>query len=122
MLGRGPTVNKDSAERLTRDDQWFRYWMPYCFQKLEVGGRNHIYLPVNRDYKPLGITSKDHVDYYAYLPQAVVFSADPHTFDGIWFHKETLHLYEDVASSRVDYFARLERLLSRVVKLYAKSN
>ena len=96
--------------------------MPYCFKKLEVEGRNYVYLPLNRDYKPLGITSKEDVDYDAYLSQAVMFSVDPHTFDGIWFHKETLHLYEDVASSRVDYFERLERLLSQEVRLYSKSN
>ena len=115
-------MKKDSATRLTRPDQWFRYWMPYCFEKLEVGSRTHVYLPLNRNYKPLGITSMEWVDYITYLPQAVVFSADPHTFDGIWFYRDTLHLYEDVELSRVDYFLRLERLLSRVVKLHAKLN
>ena len=96
--------------------------MPYCFQKLEVADRAHVYLPVNRNYKPLGVTDEEWVDYDTYLPQAVVFSADPRRFDGIWLDNETLHLYEDAVSSRVDYFARLEKLLSRVVKLYAKSN
>ena len=116
-------MEENRAGRLTHDDQWFRYWMPYCFQKLEVGGRKHVYLPLNRDYKPLGITSKDFVSYDDYLKQAVVFSADPHTFDGIWNkkdNKEKLYMYEDAYSTRVNYFARLERLLSRVVKLYAK--
>ena len=122
MLGWEATVKTDRARRLTRNDQWFRHWMPYCFKKLEVRGRNHVYLPVNRDYKPLGITSKEDVDYDAYLSQAVMFSVDPHEFDNIWFDKESLHLYEDVASSRVDYFERLERLLSQEVRLYSKSN
>ena len=25
--------------------------MPYCFKELEVEGRKHVYLPLNRDYK-----------------------------------------------------------------------
>ena len=91
-------------------------------RRIEEPERNHVYLPVNRNYKPLGITPAEWVDYDTYLSQAVVFSANPHTFDDIWFHNETLHFYEDVVSSRVDYFARLEWLLSRVVKLHAKSN
>ena len=115
-------MKKDNAIRLTRQGQWFRYWMPYCFKKLEVGRHAHVYLPLNRNYKPLGITSGEWVNYDTFLPQAVVFSADPHSFDGIWFHRETLHLYEDAVPSRMDYFARLERLLSREVKLHAKLN
>ena len=118
---KGRTVEENRAGRLTHDDQWFRYWMRYCFQKLEVGGRKHVYLPLNRDYKPLGITSKELFDSYDdYLPQTVVFSADPHTFKGIWIKEEALYMYTDSPLSRVDYFARFERLLSRVVKLHAK--
>ena len=115
-------MQKDSAERLTRMDQWFRYWLPYSFVKLETTNHNHVYLPVNRNYKPLGVTSDDWVDYEDFIDQAVIFSADPHTFANVWFHRDTLHLYEDVVSSRVDYFQRLERLLSRSVKLFQRSN
>ena len=115
-------MQSSSAERLTRLDQWFRYWMPYSFFKLEVADHNHVYLPVNRNYKPLGVTSDDWVDYEDFIEQAVVFSADPHTFDEVWFHRDTLHLYEDVITSRVDYFKRLERLLGRSVKLFEQAN
>src|SRR5438552_14461888 len=34
--------------------QWFRYSMPYQFVRLSPSGRAHIYLPLNRNYKPLG--------------------------------------------------------------------
>ena len=51
MLGWEATVKTDRARRLTRNDQWFRHWMPYCFKELEVEGRKHVYLPLNRDYK-----------------------------------------------------------------------
>ena len=44
-------MKTDRARRLTRNDQWFRHWMPYCFKELEVEGRKHVYLPLNRDYK-----------------------------------------------------------------------
>ena len=44
-------MKTDRARRLTRNDQWFRHWMPYCFTELEVEGRKHVYLPLNRDYK-----------------------------------------------------------------------
>ena len=115
-------MQSDNAKRLTRMDQWFRYWLPYSFVKLETANRKHVYLPVNRNYKPLGVTSGERVDYDDFTWQAVIFSADPHTFDNVWFRRDTLHLYEDVISSRLDYFQRLERLLSRSVKLFERSN
>ena len=115
-------MNEKNANRLTDLDQWFRYWMPYTYEKIEVPKFRHVYLPLNRNYKPLGILSGDWVDYEDYLHQAVRFSSDPHTFDGVWYSPETLHLYEDATKSRIDYFARLERLFTRSLKLYRHSD
>jgi len=115
-------MESDSAERLTMMDQWFRYWLPYSFFKLETANRDHVYLPVNRNYKPLGVTSDEWVDYENFTKQAVVFSADPHTFENVWVDQEPLYLYGEAISSRVDYFQRLERLLSSSVKLFERSN
>ena len=115
-------MSNASAERLTDPEQWFSCWMPYCFMKVDVSGRRHVYLPVNREYKPLGITSSDWVDYEDYLSQAVVFSSNPQSFEGIWHEQDddgdALYLYAPDGPSRVDYFARLERLMSRSIKLF----
>ena len=115
-------MHKSGAERLTKMDQWFRYWLPYSFVKLDVTNRKHVYLPVNRNYKPLGITSGEWINYEDFADQAVIFSADPHTINNVWYSPATLHLYGDAISSRLDYFQRLERLLSRSMKLFGPSN
>jgi hypothetical protein len=56
-------MNKKAAARLTGMTRFFRYWMPYTFTKLEVNKRKHVYLPLNRNYKPLGVLSLETVDY-----------------------------------------------------------
>jgi hypothetical protein len=87
--------------------------MPYCFQKLERPG--HVWLPLNRNYKPLGFFSAQHVDYDAHAHMAAKFAKDPSGFDGIWERhrqKDCLWLYSDTAASRLDYFERFERLCS----------
>ena len=45
-------MKKTEARKLAHGDRWFRYWMPYCFAKLDGHGRRHVYLPLNRNYKP----------------------------------------------------------------------
>ena len=53
-------MNVQQAHNLSDYDHWFRYWMPYKFiqvPRTEVGNKyKHVYLPLNRNYKPLGIT------------------------------------------------------------------
>lgn len=115
-------LTRDDAQRLTFSDQWFRYWFPYQFVKLEVPKPKHVYLPLNRDYKPLGVTTGDWVEYEDYLHQAVIFARDPHKFENVWHYTEGLYLYEDAQSSRLDYFQRLERLLRHSPKLFGISN
>jgi hypothetical protein len=104
----------------TAPGQWFRYCMPYEFALLKATRlRSPLYLPVNRDYKPLGLSkgSVGFVDYEDYVLQAVTFSRDPHALEGIWMPNEQgrLFLYDDGGDSRKDYFARLDKLSAYVV-------
>lgn len=32
-----------------------------------LAGRKHVYLPLNRNYKPLGVTARDRLDYMSYI-------------------------------------------------------
>ena len=111
------------ASKLTYREHWFRYHMPYTFEHLTVrkyvlpGGKvamlplknKHVYLPLNRDYKPLGFYGRRiWVDYNDYYKQAIVFSRDPKTFDGVWWNiqENGLFMYDDWQDSRKDYFQR----------------
>jgi hypothetical protein len=74
------------------------------------------FLPLNRNYKPLGIIAGDHVDYRDYaLSHGVKFARDPSKLTGIWHNRsddgEQLWLYADNPATRTDYFARLERIM-----------
>jgi hypothetical protein len=95
--------------------------MPYLFQKLEHPKIKHFYIPLNRNYKPLGILGKDWVDYSSYSnSHGVAFSSDPSKISGVWLPSEiegSLYLYEDSIQSRRDYFERFERLMARTIKI-----
>ena len=104
-------MNCSEVIRLRRNS-WFRVCLPYHYAPLKPApGAKHIYLPVNRNYKPLGIRSREWVDYEEFRAQAVVFATDPHKFEGIWSDLERLYLYSDNYATLTDYFARLEQLM-----------
>lgn len=90
-----------AAGRISDTDGWCRYWLPYCFQELSAN-RRHVYLPLNRNYKPLGVVSPKWVNYNDHIDQAVVFASDPHTFPDVWTgtHPDKLYLYTDGTASR----------------------
>lgn len=102
-------------------DHWFRFWMPYLFQKMDHPKIKHFYLPLNRNYKPLGAVSKDWVEYEAFqFSNGVAFSSDPAQIRDIWLpgkNTELLYLYDDTTESRRDYFKRFERLMARSIKI-----
>jgi hypothetical protein len=113
-----------TAGSIALTDLWFRYWMPYCFQKLtdvDAGRHKHVYLPLNRNYKPLGQTSRQRVRYEDYVDQAMIFPTDPANYP-IWTSSRNgiFWLYTDSASSRVDYFARFGWLMGQKVRLVGK--
>jgi hypothetical protein len=112
--------------RLSIRNLLFRVAMPYCFHKIDAPGAKDVYLPLNRNYKPLGYAGpqgsslSSWVDYKDYLHQAVVFSRDPSTFEGIWTKTTPfLYLYSDSSATQATYFQRLEKLMSRTIGLYA---
>ena len=106
-------LEKRDAARLTRGNHWFRTCMPYHFVHLPSDRFKHLYLPVNRNYKPLGCVERKWMDYRAYASQAVIFRGDPRKLDGVWSDPERLYLYSDSLLSGLDYFLRYERLMSR---------
>lgn len=122
-------MTKEQAAGLTSGRAWnapatfFRFWMPYCFQRVDHPTRKHVFIPLNRDYVPLGILDRPTVDYPAQVDRyGVAFTRDPATFEGIWWNTDgssRLWLYDDTAASRFDYFARLEALMLRGCDLAA---
>jgi hypothetical protein len=109
-------LNEERSRKLTRDNHFFRFFMPYLFQEIPGIGKN-VWLPLNRNYKPLGVISKDWVDYDAFAKtHGVKFAKDPRNLKDIWEHTteapDMLWLYSDAPSTRRDYFARLEKLMT----------
>ena len=107
-------LSPNAARDLT-GGHMFRLWMPYCYELQRPIDLRHVYLPLNRDYRPLGIASGEGFHRDAYRPQAVLFWQDPHAFDEVWWSEDAdrLWLYNDLPESRADYFERLERLMSK---------
>lgn len=117
----------DKARRLVGGYDWktptfFKLFMPYCIQRVDVPGRKHAFLPLNRDYAPLGMRRGEHRSYEDMMPtHGVYFSRDPAKLEGIWHNMRggQMWLYDDSVESRVDYFARLEKLMSRQMEMVA---
>ncbi len=123
-------MNEHQAMELTASSEdnvghFHKIWMPYVFQNIDVAGVKWAYLPLNRNYKPLGYTSSARVDYQDYaISHGVRFSRDPAGFSMIWVHIDDdaggrLWLYTDGATSRTDYYRRFERLMTKSVALLA---
>lgn len=98
----------------TEHGMWFRLHMPYHFVPLG----DNLFLPVNREYKPLGLsrTQLSWAVYQEYSHQAMLFKQDIAELEGIWW-KQPLWLYNDAADSFKDYEVRLGKLLSLMPRL-----
>lgn len=88
--------------------------LPYCVAKLPVAG--HVWLPLNRKYKPLGIPWDEHawVDYLDFAEQAIEFSSDPRRWKHGWEDyrfNDMLYLQND-GTSAAQYFERLAKLMA----------
>jgi hypothetical protein len=89
-------------------------WWPYCIRRLENGS----YLPLGRNYEPLGHCEEGRVyDYEQFASQAWTFTCDPLKLDGVWCpHAGAPYLYsgERLHSLREfeDYLTRFGRLLT----------
>jgi hypothetical protein len=109
-------LTKKEGGRLTETNSWFRYHMPYTFTWIKSKYK-HTYLPLNRNYKPLGYMDARLVDYNDYIDQAIVFTRDPIEITFVWHNRDGMYLYSDSYESRRDYFERLERLFSYSAKI-----
>ncbi|MFD1951345.1 hypothetical protein ACFSGX_11280 [Sphingomonas arantia] len=98
---------------------FFKLWMPYLFQRVAHPKRKRAFLPLNRDYVPLGMTRGGWIDYEKVMPtHGVFFARDPAALDVWWNTRdEKLWLYDDSVASRLTYFARLEKLMLRQVEV-----
>ncbi|MGH6977954.1 MAG: hypothetical protein ACRED4_01455 [Brevundimonas sp.] len=119
------TLTQNRLLDLTKSDSWFRYWMPYAFVKLEHPKLKHVWLPLNRNYKPLGYTSSVWVEYDDYIDQAISFARDPRLLKAVWSEEieatdTQIWLYKSTMY-REDYFARLERLMGVKQQIVAKA-
>ncbi len=122
-------MTRDQAASLTTGHgmaatpTFFKTAMPYLYQRVEVAGRKHAYLPLNRDYVPLGFRRADGFVKYEEVAErhAVYFSRDPALLDDVWWNVRdgSLWLYDDSAASRFTYFARLEKLMLRQMAMVA---
>jgi hypothetical protein len=115
-------MTRDQAASLTCGNgrmpgqTFFRLFMPYLYQRVTVPGRKHAFLPLNRNYLPLGMRRNGWVDYKAVAgTHAVFFSRDPSTLADVWWNQsgDSFWLYDDSAASRIGYFERLQRLMLR---------
>lgn len=130
-------MNSHQAQALTsgvswQDTAWFRMWMPYSFFRMEHDRHRHVFLPLNRNYDPIGYVGQGQADYADALhTHGVVFTRDPATFKGIWWDQGTegtvrqgrFWLYDDTPDSRMTYFDRLEKLMLKApVVLRSRQN
>lgn len=85
--------------------------LPYCFHCLDSS--NNIWLPLGREYKPLGCDWHSYVDYDEHVERAVHFASDPTKFKGVWtYHPNPLWLYlRDDGTPASTYFGRLVKLM-----------
>jgi hypothetical protein len=110
-------------------ETWIRAYGPYTFVTLGSG----LILPINREYKPLGLSSVSaHVDYENYTSQAI--PTDRLDFQWAWHdHQARLdgnnrfYLYSDINApyySRKylrEYFVRLVGVIKKITKSNAVS-
>jgi hypothetical protein len=94
------------------DFEWFRVSMPYYMAQLETDD-GYLFLPVNREYKPLGVVADAFVDYDAHRDRALRFKSNPLNDETLWCstHRSDLgYLYDD--RSIDTYLERLSRLVA----------
>lgn len=94
----------------------FRSSLPYLIQRSGDG-----WLMLGRDYKPIGVTARDWVDYDDFAHQRFKLRVHPLKMVGVWRPKdrEGQHdcrwwFYSDSVESYMDYFQRLERFYTYV--------
>jgi hypothetical protein len=101
-------------------------WLPFVFEKIEVGVPDWVYVPLNHFDKPLGIKSRAPIDLCDYVAsRGVKFASNPLKFMNVWWGEYTddakrLYLYDHSSQSKLDYFERLETALLKASMLHAR--
>ena len=110
-------MNINQKLSITKQENVMRYFLPYCLQRI----KGNIYLPLNRDYKPIGCTSKEWVDYENYQHLYVKFSRCPNKMPIEWHYTirskdgtiDKLFFYGDKLDSREMYFEKYLSVMSK---------
>lgn len=111
-------LTTSQAERIT-GQHLFRWALPYLLQRSGKG-----WLLLGRDYKPLGYTADERVDYDDWGHHRFGLRCHPSKMTGVWLpqhqagHEDKCWwFYYDATASRVDYFERLGRFYTYVKNL-----
>jgi hypothetical protein len=100
-------------------NEFWHYHLPYKMMNLEHSRTKNLYLPVNRNYKPLGIISGDFVKYDDYIDQAIIFSRPLRENELFWNRRSDgsiseYYLYNDGnCHDFMSYLNRLNLLMKR---------
>ena len=115
-------MNKREMIDISDREKALRFMLPYYFHHMPELGK-HIYLPCNRDYKPIGVRGySEWVDYADYKHLMVKFSRDPRLIKGVWKeHSWGLFMYGDLPSSRSCYYQNLAKIMSKC-KVFIKES
>jgi hypothetical protein len=110
-----PKLTSTQVVRIA-DLRLFRSSMPYLIQR-----SGDEWLMLGRDYKPIGVTSRDWVDYDDFTHQRFKLRVHPSKIGGVWWNMrdvgpdtEMFWFYSDSVHSYMDYFQRLERFYTYV--------
>ena len=115
---RGAVMSKLTPTQVIRiaDLPLFRSSLPYLIQRSGDG-----WLMLGRDYKPIGVTARDWVDYDDFAHQRFKLRVHPLKMQGVWRPKDRdgqhdcrWWFYSDSVESYMDYFQRLERFYTYV--------
>lgn len=110
-------MNMNQKLSITRQENLMRYFLPYCLQRI----KGNVYLPLNRNYKPIGVTTKEWVEYENYQHLYVRFSRCPSKMTIEWHYAiknkngtiDKLFFYGDGLDSREMYFEKYLAVMSK---------
>jgi hypothetical protein len=104
-------LTTEQLQSLTAVDHWFRYGLPYVLRRVPYAAGDYVFLPLNRNLMPLGVTTLGAIDPSTHAYMGIIFDEDPSTL-GWRTEGDDILLYDDAdPTSLGGYFARLEQLM-----------
>jgi len=118
-------MNMSQKLSITSQENIMRYFLPYCLHRI----KGNIYLPLNRNYKPIGVTTKEWVNYENYQHLYVKFSRCPSKIKIEWHYVikneagviDKLFFYGDRLDSRAMYFEKYLSVMSKAKLINVKT-